>query len=384
MVLAKSTTDDLEVQARSVPAGRLDTGAVNQQSPPGSTGTGSPFRSRTGRSWPASTAPRSSDEKIQVGTGRVERLGTQAGVAVRASSGPTAPPCKVTQLALFGLNATVVPAAARQGKLVGLLGNDDGKATNDLGLADGTSLGIHTEPGRHPRRVRRLVAGDPGQLAVRLRAGPDHRHLHRQVLPDEPAHGRQRRGQGDGHQAVPGRRASPTPTCCSRASWTPRPPAEPRWCWATTPTPRPSTPSHYAHQAHGIQARRARRAPRPTTAVRPVADRAPRDPAAALRTIVDSGRINSPKEDATFDFPAKKGDMIWIGPPGCDNQLIVALKDPSGKVLDANDVQHGAARLPDRSVRPDRHRAPITWWPTPTTREPAPTASPSASSRPTW
>ncbi len=340
MVLAKSTTDDFEVQVRSVPLAGSNRVSVNQQIATRLDGHRLTVSLENANIVARLDGTPIIDEKIQVGTGSVERLGTQAGVGYRIewADGTTV---KVTPLALFGLNATVVPAAARQGKLVGLLGNDDGKATNDFVLADGTSLGSAPSPdtirGAYGDSWRVTQADSlfdygAGQTTDTFtdKAYPTNQ-LTAGNAADRATLTKQCQGEGITDPYL-------LQSCVVDAS-------------ATGSSP--VVLGHYAHaqtihtvhydQAHGIKPIKSSSGatnPTPTTEAGP-SPTGTEGSAAALRTIVDSGRISSPKEDATFDFPAKKGDVIWIGPPGCDNQLVVALKDPSGKVLNADDVSLG-------------------------------------------
>ena len=91
--------------------------------------------------------------------------------------------------------------------------------------------------------------------------------------------------------------------------------------------------SHYAHgpdradgalrrgpPPDGRSRRRARRPRRPPRGRR-ARNRTLGGSGAALRTLVDSGGSTGRPSRRSFAFDAKAGDVIWIGPPGCDNQL---------------------------------------------------------------
>lgn len=139
--LVKSTVDDFLVQARQVPLPGAIPVAVNQA-----------IAAKLGGHRVTLTLENSvlvarvdgvadnAGGVTNVGTGTLERLGTDAGTGFLLEW-PDGTTVEVSQLSTAGLNVSIAPAAARAGTLTGLLGNDNGQPGDDLVTASGVDLG---------------------------------------------------------------------------------------------------------------------------------------------------------------------------------------------------------------------------------------------------
>ena len=140
LTLVKSTVDDLDIQTRMVAVAGSRAVAVNEAVAVRLDGHRVTVGLENGAMVGRLDGTPITQENTLVGTGRVQRLGTEA-VVPWIIEWPDGTIVRVDQLGTLGIDLTVDPAPGRKGKLVGLLGNDNGKAGDDLALPDGTAVG---------------------------------------------------------------------------------------------------------------------------------------------------------------------------------------------------------------------------------------------------
>src|SRR6202049_3641765 len=275
-------------------------------------------------------------EQRAVGSGTLQRLGTEAGVGyvVESADGTKV---RVDQFSRFGISVTVTPSAARRGQLTGLLGNDNGSQADDLAYANGTLLGTavtaqildgaYADSWRITQAASLFTYG-PGQSTATFtnRSFPS-QHIDANSAPNAAT--LKVRGQAGG---------MPAPyllqDCIIDASAT---------------HADQSVLSHYAQAqtVMTVQAALARNLPAfPVTSsvsgTGPAATGTPAPVTGALNTLVDAGVVADPHETKSFTFPASAGDVLYIGFPQCDDGgLVFALVDPNGTILNPSDVQLG-------------------------------------------
>ncbi len=260
---------------------------------------------------------------------------------------------RVAQLGASVLNVKVEPATARQGKLAGLLGDDDGSPLNDLVATGGTKLGMQpstadlTHGFADAWRISQadsLFDYQPGQSVATFADS---------TFPDSTADpGR-----------VPNRETAERD--CREMGITDRHLLD-NCIVDFALTSDFVFASSYSHEQQLIAAR-AFAAPAPTRGV--------------LRTVTMSGTMVDPDAKPAMQFSATQGDIVWIGQPDCTDQYIeIGMTDPAGKglsggwpcavgrrVLPATGVYTmrgyrtgnplGPYHVPIRFVRPDRARA---------------------------
>jgi von Willebrand factor type D domain len=334
--LVKSTVDDLLVQVRQVPLPGSIPVAVNQAVAAELAGHRVTVALENG------VVVARVDGVVDnlggvtnVGSGTLERLGTDAGVGFLLEW-PDGTTVRVGQLGLVGLNVTIMPAASRAGKLVGLLGNDNGQAGDDFATAAGVSLGIgpsaQTVHGQFAdswriTQAQSLFDYKPGQTTATFtnRSFPSSFVVAAHV-PGAAAATQECQADGITDQYL-------LADCVVDAS----------------AVHDPAVVSHYAQAqvvttvqfniAHHLPAFTAPSAPGGGATPTPVAA----TPTPNLQgVLIDSGRVGGPAEEQVFTFTAQAGDILWFGAPTCDDgQLTFALIDPQGRTLDAADVSLG-------------------------------------------
>ncbi len=333
MTLVKSTTDDFTVQVRTAAFPGSNRVAVNTAVATRLAGHRLMVAAENGAIQARLDGKLVIDEVTRVGKGTLQRLDTSAGqgFVIEYPDGTTV---RVDPFFVNALDVTVTPSASRAGKLVGLLGNDDGKNANDYATAPGHDLGTapthavlnttYTDSWRVTPSTS-LFTYAPGQSTATFtdKSFP-HDNLDASNVPNRATVEQQCRDEGitdqyllqdcivDASQmhsspAVFGHYAQAQTVATVRAAIT----------QGLTPFAGPSNSSASSSST--------------TTTV----------PVGALRTIIDAGRVNSVSETVPFDFPAHAGDVIWIGTPNCDAQLTFALQDPSGTVLNPDQVSLG-------------------------------------------
>jgi hypothetical protein len=275
-------------------------------------------------------------EEQSVGTGTLQRLGTEAGVGymIEWSDGTMV---RTGQFGRFGINVTVTPSAALHGQLLGLLGNDNGNQADDLAYANGTPLGTSITAqildGAYADSWRLTQATSlfdyrPGQSTATFtdRAFPS-RHIDASTAPNAAT--LKARCQADGITDT-----FLLQDCIIDASATHGDQA---------------VFSHYAQEQTVMTVQTALAHNLPPFPVSssgggpgPAQTGTPAPATGALNTLVDAGVIADPHETNPFTFPASAGDVIFIGFPGCDDgNMVFTLVDPNGKTLNPDDVQLG-------------------------------------------
>ena len=333
MTLVKSTTDDFTVQVRTAQLPGTNGIAVNTAVATQLAGHRIEIAPENGVIQAHLAGKLVIDEVVRVGKGTLQRLDTAAGQGFVIEY-PDSTTVRVDPLGLAALNVTVKPSPARAGKLVGLLGNDDRKNTNDYVTSTGHDLGsVPTRAALNTTftdswritQAESLFSYGPGQSTATFTDKSLPRvDIGASNAPNHAAIEQQCRNEGITDQYL-------LQDCVVDAA---------------EMHANPVVFSHYV-QAQAVATTRAAiaqgltpfaggSAPAPgsstTTTTQPVG---------ALRTVVDAGRVNATAETVSFGFPAHAGDVIWIGAPNCDAQLTFALKDPSGTVLNADQVSLG-------------------------------------------
>ena len=325
--LVKSTVDDLLVQVRQVPLPGSIPVAVNQAVAAELAGHRVTVALENG------VVVARVDGIVDnlggvtnVGSGTLERLGTDAGVGFLLEW-PDGTTVRVGQLGLVGLNVAIMPAASRAGKLVGLLGNDNGQADDDFATADGVSLGtgpsaqtVHGQFADSWRitQSQSLFDYKPGQTTATFtnRSFPSS-FVDAAHVPGAAAATQECQADGITDQYL-------LADCVVDAS----------------AVHDPAVVSHYAQAqvvttvqfniAHHLPAFTAPTAPGGGATPTPAATTA--TPTPNLQgVLIDSGRVGGPAEEQVFTFSAQAGDILWFGPPACDDgQMTFARRRPAG------------------------------------------------------
>ena len=352
LTLVKSTVDDLDVQARMVAVAGSRAVALNQAVAARVDGHRVTVGLENGAMVARVDGTTITQATTPVGAGSLDRLGTEA-VVPWIIEWPDGTTVRVEQLGIEGLDLTVHPAPGRKGKLEGLLGNDNGKAGDDLAMPDGTVLtspNDATLDGSYANAWRITQADSlfdyaPGQSTATFTdtTFPSTR-LTATNVPDKATITKECQAEGITDPYL-------LQSCIVDASQIGGQAVLSHYADAQTVR---SVHDAVAHHQSAFKPSSSSTTP----ASNSTATSTPGSEAsgAALRTIVDAGRVNGPTESPSFAFDAKAGDVIWIGPPGCDDQLTLTLKDPSGKVLDADDVSLGLSGCAERPNRPDHQR----------------------------
>ena len=339
LTMVRSTSGDLEVQARLVPVPGSSTVAVNQAVAAKVDGHRVTLSLENGSIVARLDGNALTQVDNRAGAGTVDRQGTTA-ASSWVVEWPDGTRLEVVPLGLQGLNLQMWSAADRAAKLVGPFGNDNGKPADDLALADGSAVSPiddHTLDTTYADSWRVTQATSlfdyaPGQTTATFTdtsfpQGPE-------SIPDRAAITAQCRGDGITDPYL-------LQACIVDGSAIHDPAATQAVLghYAQAQTVRTV---HYDLAHHVKPFKASGSSTTPTSS--PSGSSTPGTvggSSTALRTLVDSGRVNGPTESPSFAFDAKAGDVIWIGPPGCDSQLTLALKDPAGKVLDPDDVSLG-------------------------------------------
>ena len=333
--LVKSTVDDFLVQVRQVPLPGRYPVAVNVAV--AANLGGHRVTVTLENSVPVARVdgvPDNTGGVTNVGTGTLQRLGTDAGVGFLLEW-PDGTTVEVGELGVVGLNITVKPAASRAGTLTGLLGNDNGQPGDDLTTSDGVTLNAPTAQTVHQQfanswritQAQSLFDYKPGQTTATF------------TNPAFPS------SYVDGSN-IPGAAAA-TQECQADG-------VTDQYLLAdcvvdVTAVKSPAVISHYAQAqvVKTVQSNLAQHLPAFPPPSSPGGGSTP-TPGGASATpnlqgvLIDSGRVSSPSEEQVFTFSANSGDILWFGQPGCDDGgLTFAVVDPQGRNLDAGEVTLG-------------------------------------------
>ncbi len=333
--LAKSTTDDLLVQVRQVPLPGAFPVAVNVAVAARLGGHRVTLTLENGVlvARVAGVADNSGG-LTNVGSGTLERLGTDAGTGFLLEW-PDGTRVQVGQMGLVGLNVSVAPAAARAGKLVGLLGNDNGQPGDDFTTSGGVTLtaptaqlvyGQFAESWRITQ-AQSLFDYKPGQTTATFtnRSFPP-KFVDAGNVPGAATATQECQADGVTDQYL-------LADCVVDAS----------------AVKDPAVVSHYAQAqvVQTVQSNLAHHLPAFSSPSTPGGGPTPA-PGATSPTpnlqgvLIDSGRVNSPAEPQVFTFSAQAGDILWFGQPSCDDgQLTFAVIDPQGRTLNGDQVSLG-------------------------------------------
>jgi hypothetical protein len=332
--LAKSTTDDFLVQARAVPVPGSVPVAVNQAVAAKLGGHRVTLALENGVLVARVDGVVDNTGGVtNVGTGTLERLGTDAGTGFLLEW-PDGTTVQVGQMGLVGLNVSVAPAAARAGTLVGLLGNDNGQPGDDFTTGDGVALTAPTVQTLHGQfadswritQAQSLFDYKPGQTTATFtnRSFPS-TFVDASSVPGAAAATQECQADGVTDQYL-------LADCVIDASAVKDPAVVSHYAQAQVVQ---TVQSNLAHHLPAFSPSTSGGGPTPTPGAT--------SPTPNLQgVLIDSGRVNSPAEEQVFTFSAHGGDILWFGQPGCDDgQLAFAVVDPQGKTLNADDVTIG-------------------------------------------
>ncbi len=336
MTLVKSTTDDFAVQVRTAAVPGRQWASFNIAAATRLDGHRLTFAQENGALQAHLDGKLVIDEVTKVGKGSLQRLITTSGNGFLAEW-PDGTKMRVSPYVLAAISVQVVPAAARQGKLVGLLGNDNGNAGDDFATADGHSLGAGPTPDVLNKAftdswrvtpATSLLPYGPGQTTATFTDTTfPHSVVNAGNAPNHAAAAQQCKAAGVTDQYL-------LQQCIVDASALPQQPAV-----LTRYTHAQSLRTTHDALARGVVPFG------PATPASPGSTTTTTEAGGGpwLRTVVDVGRVSAPSETPSFSFPGHAGDVIFVGPPPvCDDGgLTFALKDPDAKVLNQFDVDNG-------------------------------------------
>ncbi|MFI5285402.1 MAG: VWD domain-containing protein [Candidatus Dormibacteria bacterium] len=271
-----------------------------------------------------------------VGGGSLERFlgGGGLGFIVEWPDGSA---CRVTQMGTIGFDIKVTPAAAREGTLSGLLGNFNGDRSDDLAYANGTPLSSPTGqlidgPYADSWRVTQgtsLFDYAPGQSTATF----TNRSFPGQYVDSSNslnAAAVKQECENDGITdptlladcVVDGSATGASQSVLSTYSQA-----------QTVLTVQTALASNLPPFAPSSAPGSGGPAPAQTGTPAPVTG--------ALNTIEDIGEVTVRDQTQPFTFQASAGDVLFIGPPDCnDASMVFELLDPNGKQLNPSDEQN--------------------------------------------
>jgi hypothetical protein len=340
MTLVKSTVDDFLVQTRTAPSVISSSAAINIAVAMRAGRHRLQVGSENGAIQARVDGKLVIDATAKVGDVALERLESSfgRGVVVTWPDGTTV---KVGSFGIAAINVIVTPSAARRGKLTGLLGNDDGHP-DAFATGDGHSLGASPSRAALNTTFTNSWRVTPATSLFTYASGQSTATFTDPTFP----HATLDANNAPGHATIEKqcREDGITDTyllqdCIVDAS------AIHDHAVLSTYAHAQIVQSVRAALAKGLPPfSTAAAAPSPSGTTTPTSSAPPTTAAPALRTIVDSGRVNDAHETVTFTFPGHAGDVVWFGAPQCDDGgLEFALVDPNGKTLDQNDVDMGLA-----------------------------------------
>ena len=324
--LVKSTVDDFIVQARTAPLPGSTTIAVNVAVATTLGGHRLTLTAENGTIIARVDGVINGHEVFSVGAGTVQRLGTEVGAGYMVEW-PDTTRMRVDQMGVVGLNVSIWPAPSRAGKLVGLLGSDNGQASEDFVTANGANLGATPPPatihGQFADSWRLTQAASlfdygPGQSTATFtdRTFP-HAYVDATSIPNAAKAMQACMGEGITDKGI-------LADCIIDDA----------------ALNNQSVLTHYA-QAQvvlTVATNFANNLP-PFGGLSGGPSPSPSPSGSEQGVLVDSGAVTNAGEDQVFTFPANAGDIIWFGSPGCDNGgLAFALLDPQGRTLNANSL----------------------------------------------
>ena len=333
--LAKSTVDDFDVQVRQVPLPGQYPVAVNAAVAAEENAHRVTFQLEN--SVLVARVDGVADNLggfMSVGTGTLERLGTDAGVGFLLEW-PDGSTLEVWELGVVGVDITLKPAAARAGTLTGLLGNDNGQSGDDLTTSAGVMLSSPSAQTVHQQfanswritQAQSLFDYKPGQTtATFTNLSFPSTYVNGSNIPGAAAATQECQADGVTDQYL-------LADCVVDV----------------TAVKSPAVAVHYAHAQviQTVQSNLAHHLP-PFTAPTgsgggPTPTPGTASPTPNLQGVtIDSGRVSSAAEEQVFTFTANAGDILWFGQPACDDgQMTFAVVDPQGATLNADQVSLG-------------------------------------------
>ncbi|MGA7987592.1 MAG: VWD domain-containing protein [Candidatus Dormiibacterota bacterium] len=333
--LSKSTVDDFNVQVRQVPLPGKYPVAVNAAVAAKVSGHRVTFQLENSVLVArVDGVPDNLGGVMNVGTGTLERLGTDAGVGFLLEW-PDGSMLEVGELGVVGIDITLKPAATRAGTLTGLFGNDNGQPGDDLTTSGGVTLTSPSAQTVHQQfanswritQAQSLFDYKPGQTTATFtnRAFPSS-YVNGSNIPGAAAATQECQADGVTDQYL-------LADCVVDV----------------TAVKSPAVVVHYAHAqvVKTVQFNLAHHLP-PFTAPSGSGGGPTPTPGTATPTpnlqgvTIDSGRVSSPAQEQVFTFTANAGDILWFGQPACDDgQMVFAVIDPSGQTLNADQVSLG-------------------------------------------
>ena len=231
--LVKSTMDDFDVQARTVPLPGGRPVAVNQAVATTLGGHRVSLTLENGNIVLRVDGTMSDFVQQDIGGGTIDRNGTEAGTGY-VLEWPDGTKLVVDPMGIHGLDVAVTLADDRKGKVVGLLGDGNAATSASFVTSSGVNLGSALSPQAIDGQYAELrgVSPRPNRCSTTSRVSR-RRHLPRRPSP-RASSTRTPSPVPQPHARSARRMASPTRTCWQTAWWThPRYPITP--CCPTTP-----------------------------------------------------------------------------------------------------------------------------------------------------
>lgn len=316
--LVKSTVDDLLIQVRQVPLSSSQTVAVNHDVAMKVDGHRVTLQLENEVPVVRIDGVVDNYEQSSVGAGTIERLGTEIGAGF-VVEWPDQTTLHITQMGGVGLNLSITTPASRRGKVTGLLGPDSGGASDHFIAGDGTDLGatptpavIHGQFADSWRitQAQSLFDYQPGQTTDTFtnRAFPTSF-----VTPG----------------TVPGAAAAAT-ACKADGITDQQILADCTIDAASVGDQTVLTSYAQAQVVATVSNNLAHGQPAFSPGVAPGGATTP-EPTLQAGTLIDTGNVTDRSSDQSFPIPAQAGQIIWLGPPGCDDSgLTFVLRDPQG------------------------------------------------------
>jgi von Willebrand factor type D domain len=332
--LVKSAVDDFTVQTRTVPLPDSQRPvAVNQAVAVRLNGHRVTFTLENGNIVLRLDGVVDDYTQQTVGQGSLTRLGTEAGTGY-VVEWPDGTTLRVDQLGIHGLNVSISAAPDRMGKLVGLLGNDNGSASTDFVTPQGTSIGAtpttQVLDGQYAdswrvTQTESLFDYLPGQsTATFTNLSFPSSYVDAGTIPGAAQAKQQCEADGITDQYL-------LADCIVDAS--------------SIPDQTVLTVYAQAQVVQTVQYNLAHNLPAFAAASGQSgggsgSSASPTTPTPNLQgVLVDSGTVADPAEAQAFSFRGQAGEIIWIGNPGCDDSgLTFGLVDPNGNTLNAASI----------------------------------------------
>ena len=330
----KSTVDDFIVQTRTAPLPGSTTIAVNVAVATTASGHRLTLSLQNETIIARVDGVVDGHEYFTVGGVTVQRLGTEVGAGY-VVEWPDSTRLRLDQMGVVGLNVSIWPAASRAGRLVGLLGNDNGQSSADFVTANGVNLGVTPSPATiHSQfadswrltQAESLFDYGPGQTTSTFtdRTFP-HAFVNASTIPNAARAMQACRGEGITDAGI-------LADCIVDDA----------------ATNNQSVLSHYAQAqlVFTVASNIAGNLPAfagVTGSPSPSPSEATTPPANGQGLLVDSGGVTNASDAPVFTFTANAGDIIWFASADCENGalLVFAVIDPQSRTLYSGNAAEG-------------------------------------------